>query len=246
MQSPSNVADQAILEAATDNPILCSSPKLDSVSLEEELPVTLQVVLGGCDGILIATDTKQMNVPRPQPWDTDHKNAVRSDQEGVIKVLFNAARTIACVCSGTDISREIGKRIIERVEALWDTSDALCSEAWSTLSENERDSALRFENTIIFVGSEKEEVIKIYFEENKARKETIRHLKQQKLCVLSGDIWNPASFILQKYYPTPTPPINALFFLAAHFISMGGELNPAGIGGLAMFFSKNGKPFEEV
>ena len=54
-----------------------------------EIPMTLQIVIGGTDGFLIATDTKQVVYPHDYTWSEDSERSARTDQVGVGKIVFN-------------------------------------------------------------------------------------------------------------------------------------------------------------
>jgi hypothetical protein len=223
----------------------------------EDVTVTLQVVLGGSDGILVGTDTKTTGFPtaRSPLREADRRaletGKTRSGEYGTEKVLFNERRTIAVVCSGSDTTLRVGKAIVENLEAKWnefsEPIETLCLEKWKSLGKNERREALEHgENTVILVHSGKPRVFKIRFGLDQLEPFSFHRSKTQKLVVFGGDSLNPSGFLLERYLPTRAPSISKLALLAAHYILVGGELNPAGVGGLAMYFSKESGPFQAM
>jgi hypothetical protein len=218
--------------------------------------MTLQVVLGGNDGILIATDTKQLALSTSSLiGDRDRRvletAKVRSGQSGASKVLLSKDRKIAIAYSGSEIVRIVAASIIERLNSLWgeclEPFETLCKEEWSKLPADARDSALSYgENALLVAHSERREAFKLVFGKDDVAVGIFCHRKGQKLVLLGGDIMNPAGMLLERYLPQRPPSINRLACLAADYILMGGKLNSGGIDGLAIYFSKGGKTFEEI
>ncbi len=208
--------------------------------------MTLQIVLGGSDGLLIATDTKWTAFARGPVGRT-----VRSAEYGVEKVVFTDRRTIGIACSGSDITVEVGRKIAEKIDAVWNqysgALEALCFSKWEELPQEERDWALaRGENVLLLAHSAKAEAFKVSFTPKEARATPFRREKSQRLLMLGGDYLNPARLFLDRYLPTKPPSIDKLAFLAAHYILVGGQLNPAGVDGLGMYIAKDGNPFQAV
>ncbi|HXX46426.1 MAG TPA: hypothetical protein VEJ38_17015 [Candidatus Acidoferrales bacterium] len=218
--------------------------------------MTMQVVLGARDGVLMATDTKQAALFQSALRRDAERSAletgkVRVTQHGAEKVLFNESKTIAMACSGSDLLIEVGQEIVGSISNVWNGTIALieelCSQKWKTIPTSERQTALSFGETVaLIVDSKKQEALKILFEVEKARVVVFKRRDNQKFVLLGGDITNPAGMILERYAPEAPSTIDRLLSLAAHYILIGGVLNPAGVGGLAIYFSRNGTPFEEV
>lgn len=222
----------------------------------EVLPMTLQAVIGGLDGILIATDTKQTGLPRGNLLPETDRYALelgktRSSQFGTQKVFLNRDRTIAISCSGLEIVQDVCRGIAEKIDAVWDQHvgpiEALCNEEWRRASEDERELAVAWtENALLIAHSQRREAFKLVYAKDAGMIRIFHRIKSQRFVLLGGDLSNPAGMILERYLPPAPPPINRLAFLVAHYILMGGQLAPAGVGGLAMYFSKDGRSFEEV
>jgi hypothetical protein len=222
----------------------------------EDIPMTLQVVLGGNDGLLIATDLKKLTQPNAPLLRGDQRGAletgmVRSGEYGAEKIIFNAGKTVALACSGSDITFEIANKIIGLIESHWGEYirpiEELCLREWNNLPQEQVDFAnARSENALIAAHCGRRESFKILFEKSGPRVVLHCHRKSQKFVILGGDICNPAGMILERYLPSNPPSIVMLRFLAAHFILMGGKFNPTGVEGLAMYFSGGSAPFQEI
>src|SRR5207245_5891194 len=118
---------------------------------------------------------------------------------------------------------------------------------WKGLGKDERREAFeRGENTVILIHSSKPRVFKIRFRLYHLEPFGFHRSKTERLVVLGGDSLNPSGFLLERYLPQRLPSISELALFAAHYILVGGELNPAGVGGLAMYFSKDGGPSEAM
>lgn len=223
----------------------------------EDVSVTLQIVIGGSDGVLLGTDTKITSFPfGASPLGELQRRAlevgkIRSADYGAEKILFNDRRTIAVACSGSEVTYPVGKAIVEELETVWgefsEPINGLCLEKWKALPEDQRrEASERVENTVILVHSSKPKVFKIRFRVDDLEIFPSHRSKNQRFIVLGGDSLNPSGLFLERYLPRRPPSINKLATLAAHYILVGGEVNPSGVGGLKMYFSKDNCPFEAM
>ncbi len=135
------------------------------------------------------------------------------------------------------------------MKAAWDQyfepTEKLLRDKWAEFPKAEEKEAIdQTENVLILVHCCKPSVFKVRFKFGNLEVWPFNRDRFQKLVVLGGDHINPAGMWLERFLPDKPPSINKLALLVAHYILTGGELNPAGIGGLRLYFSKNGDPFE--
>jgi hypothetical protein len=238
-------------------PVKQSAPRVLGYTPEgEKVAMTLQVVLGGKDGVVIGTDTKAMFSPFGPILGGPERRAlelgkVRSGEYGAAKVLFNSDRAVAALCSGSDVTSHVGRTIIETIASVWNEYlgpvESLCREAWRTkLSDEERRAASERTPTLIFVHSCMTAALKIRFKADDLEFFVFHRDKLQKFIVLGGDDMNPSGMLLERYLPREAQSIDKLVLFAAHYILVGGELNPAGVEGLRLYFSREGRPFRDI
>jgi len=182
----------------------------------EEVPMTLQVVLTGTDGIILASD-KKVNVLNQN----FNSTAMRS------KILIDDTRKIAACWSGEQWpSYSLADHIVRNM------TDPDFQHPYNSL----RTTALEIVNRRGIHGEEyasAEIVVVTIQDEPKAYEITAS--KDKCDCWLStksirGHIANPAIFFTEKYYEQR--PIVQLLPLAAHVIVNAGRINPRGIEGL--------------
>jgi hypothetical protein len=219
--------------------------------------MTLQVILGAQDGVLIATDNKQVTLTSESLKRSDERIALETDsihigQYGADKIVFNKAKTIAIACGGWDGAQYVSQGIAEELDSVWGEYvgpiEALVNARWTCIPEAERGESLEFSSntSLIAVHAEKGEAFKIFFKKESGIIAIFHRRKNQKFVLLGGHIQNPAGTFLEIGYPSGHPRIDDLVFLAAHFILTGERLNPAGIDGLEIHVARNGNPFEEI
>jgi hypothetical protein len=182
----------------------------------EEVPMTLQIVLTGTDGIVLASD-KKVNLLN-QNFNT---TAMRS------KILINHDRKIAACWSGEQWpSYNLADHIVRNM------SDADLQYPYDSL----RTVAPEIVNRRGIHGEEyaSAEVAVVTIQDGPkayeitASRDRCDCWAQEK--IIRGHIANPAVFFTERYYEQL--PIARLLPLAAHVIVNAGRINPRGIEGL--------------
>lgn len=220
--------------------------------------MTLQVVLGAQDGVLIATDNKQVTLSSASLKRQDERIALETDsihmsQYGTDKIVFNRARTIAIACSGWDGAQSVSRGIAEELDSAWDDKyigpiEELVNKHWRSIPEQERTESLEFSSNtcLIAVHAGKRAAFKIFFKKDSGMIAIMHRRRNQKFVLLGGHTQNPAGTFLEIGYPHGHARIDDLVFMAAHYILTGERLNPAGIGGLEIHIARDGNRFEEI
>jgi hypothetical protein len=233
----------------------CPSALQDELTSEgESLPVTLQCVLSGSDGILIATDTKAAllpeGVPTIAPFNrvASETGKMRSAELGTQKVLLSASKQVAVACSGQQtISTRFAHQWLEEIERIWDASTNPRRDLQSFLSEkwmNCGDQFRKVGGTLLLAHSAKSEAFKAQLKFDALELNAFFRNRHQQTVLLGGDIFNPAGMLLELYLPVKPVSVDELQFLAAHFILTGGKLNTSQVGGLALCIARNNQAFE--
>lgn len=206
----------------------------------EETPVTLQLAILGSDGVVIATDRQGMQPAK----DSGGVDTVESEDA---KVLFSSDGSIAALCSGTLYRSHFYCEIIEAARSDWDDPPALQNHLDSWWNEQRTDpTAGTSESNLVLVNAESKTAFTIRFQRDRC---ILRPKEEWDLQngLRNGHIANASYFFLKRYLPADEPiPVNSLLRLVAHYILMGHKINPHGIGGLAIFVSVDGNPFQKI
>lgn len=200
--------------------------------------MTLQIALLGTDGLLLASDTRRLNT---YPYEAGEVQT----SEPEIKAILNSPKTVAAAWSGIKPSSEFIVSIIDVFGREWGKESSTLTQFCTDLWEEERP---RWQGNCSFIvaHSNKREVYKASFSCGDRPRVTAYWESLLRSGLVNGHEGNPACFFIHKYLPKELVPIDNLVRWAAHYILMGGDVNPFGIGGLTIYTSKGGNPFEEI
>jgi hypothetical protein len=204
--------------------------------------MTLQVVLQGSDGIVIASDTCVERVKQPQG------NFRIADFYSKIVVADKLAYTF----SGDDCAKEVGAAVAQAVsespqkilsaELIYDVSTAALKN-WRKSCGNDRTDYRK----IIWVQAKDDKFIILAACCNDRAGEfevlTPDIQPDGKCRAIAGDEFNKARYIVECYYDKDAyslRTVSSLKTLAAHVILTGSVFNSAGVGGLEMVVGKSG------
>jgi hypothetical protein len=196
--------------------------KPSAVSEEEELRVTYQVGMVGCDGILFASDTRQIYVITP----TEQNPYPPFQPSEVSKFLLSADRSLICAFAGSPLSREFAKRIVAATgshssSALDLERDFLDISAAIGPPMGSRDEIM------VARASDPSRILLLsrWVQRNSATDQT--------RWITTGDNSGPCRFFLHHFYEKR--PIAELQRLAALTLAYASMENPTGIGGIEMW-----------
>jgi hypothetical protein len=190
----------------------------DSIQVEGESPMTMQVAMVGTDGIVLASDTKWTNQSGGAAFD-EHSSKIRIDSTG--KLAASLARNM-----GT--SRAIAKAISEELsDADWinpcGRMEAVAREILTSATQKSAEcliasahSSLRLFHLEVTTG------------DGLAISPNCREMQGK---AIAGDRVNSSVFWSEMYYREGLP-VKYLIPLAAHLILTAGRVGRGGIGGL--------------
>jgi hypothetical protein len=193
-------------------------------SIEEEIPMTMQVGMVGTNGVLIASDTKwvaQMS-PSRNPWHSTK-----------FKVNYKCGVAIACAQS-----METAFPFADEIIALSLENDNWRASPDFTIIQRLADKVLHStekgrERAQCLVAFTRPKVELCLFQIAKVNGEwgPVFHSITEG-SVYAGDEGNQAKFLADRYYRHRMLPIENLIPLAAHLVLAAGELNSAMVDGL--------------
>jgi len=174
--------------------------------------MTMQIGMVATNGVVIASDTK---------W-YDDTSGVRHTSSST-KHCMDSARGIAVACSGSDVSRLVGQKIVEEL-AIEDYSNPRFS-----VTQIAKSIVGRLDHTfasclIVLRGNN---CIRLFSLDMKVNE---YDFCEQNGIIWKGDITNSAVFFGEAYYSRR--PTNDLLVLGAHTILTAEKRNSGGIGGL--------------
>lgn len=177
---------------------------------EEIEPVTLQVVLLGSDGVVIASDTCRVGSnPRFRVTDSISKIVVKS--------------SLAYTFAGDDASRAVGEAVVDATqshELSVNLIDEIANKVLKKYKRSVRPELREAYRKTIFVQAE-DHGFSIWSATYGARKLKVeRHQPWQGKCsVYGGDESNPALYVYEYYYKQyPVTNVSALKKMSAHVI----------------------------
>lgn len=185
-----------------------------SISIKEELPMTMQVGMLATDGIVLAGDT----------W-SHSETTVRSGYSSS-KIRINDTAQIAVTCARDMVlASHVAEAIMSGVQGKdWQNCERFIRDA-ACEAAGERD----IECIVAFAGN----LPALYqFQYVKGEKYCSRIID----CIHAGDVTNAAVFWTMRYYRHL--PVDRLSRLAAHLIVTSAKLNTATIKGLEVVFCK--------
>jgi hypothetical protein len=199
---------------------------------EECEPVTLQVVLLGGDGIVIASDTCAANINSRYSFrTTDH----------VSKIVIESK--LAYTFAGDECAKEVGAAVARAVgeppqpltaELIEEVSNRTLEE-WRNSCGNDR---VDYRKDIWVQATDVGFTIWSAVCDDRAGKFVVKSHEvalDGKSRVFAGDEFNQARYIVEHYYDKyPLRKISSLKRLAAHAILTGSIFNSAGVSGLEM------------
>jgi hypothetical protein len=197
--------------------------------------MTLQVVLRGSDGVVIASDTCVASRPKDM-------NVTDSNFKMVIKPRF------VCTFAGDDCAQSIATEIVAKVGDLgFENSTKFIEEVDLSLRKHEGGPGL-FRQTqyrkILWIQILNGSEFAIWAASyccgvNGPVFELIAPQVQDS--IFAGDEGNPARYFVEHYYrKNPTKSVSRLKRLAAHVIRTGHIFNSACVNGLEMVVGENG------
>lgn len=207
----------------------------------EEPPLTLQITLFADDGILLASDTLQVERP------TSLGSVETASNES--KIFLNPSKTIAAACCEKMLPATFVFSILDAVDSSWEGGCLKVSECCFDLWKKEQEERPFFGDeysALMIVSSRRRQVYQVSFSKNA---KPIAILKEENLMqcgMQQGHSGNPAYFFVRRYLPEKPASVESLVRLAANYILMAARLNPYGIGGLEIYISRSEKPFNEV
>ena len=216
--------------------------------------MTLQIVMGGSDGVVIASDTKLTINYSGQLLEVPHRKVLecgktRTGEYGIKKVALSQSGYLAAGYAGAEEIELVAANIVEKLDSSPNQNvEAVCRDVWNNLTEECRQRILRRvdSNSIVIVDARCRKASKVRFSEKDPQAYIYFPSKPQRYVILNGDNTNPAGFILERYIPEQSPPIKKLMLLATHYIRMGGILASSVIAGLEIDFSLNGNSFARL
>jgi len=212
------------MQAEIQSPRECYIPRL---SWEELNSMTLQVVMQGNDGIVLASDT----------CGTEIQEDLRSNYD-VQKITSVADRGFSYAPSGDRCSLLVGDRIVKESRAGRVISAEMLREIASKVYE-EQSQALgsqwqkEVNRKLLLVQYHIPMIWRVDIKSESTAETVIGQ-------ATAGDGGNAARFLIQRYFRQNLP-VEKLKLLAAHFILMGGHLNTAMVKGLEMAVYANQK-----
>lgn len=202
------------------------------IRASEAPPVTLQVVLRGSDGVVIASDRLVSSQPELIGF-TDLSSKM------VVKSRF------VCTFAGDDCAKYISTRLVEKVgDSAFENSGQFIEAVNSALDEY-KGGRWSFPETgyrkILWVQSE-HAAFTIWVATYWACTQNFE-LSDNPDSVVAGHDANPARYFVEHYFKKnpPLKTVSGLKKMAAHVILTGHIFNPAGVDGLEMVFGdRNG------
>jgi hypothetical protein len=200
----------------------------------DQTPMTFQVGIVGSDGVLLASDQKQI---------AEHVG-IASGQY-IHKIMVK--ETIACCASGGDVAQyaaelclntKLGCNSIE-VHMLFCAKKAIRAYRERFRSNPERNGG------VILLATDGDRGVMLYKLEMRQREARLP-CRIPSGCVISGDELNAAIWFTDRYGPgSRCYPIADYCFLAAHTVLSAGRLNPRGVEGLEIVLCRHGA-FERI
>ncbi len=187
--------------------------------------MTLQVVLIGEDGFVLASD-EQM---------TRYEGGARSTSL-TEKIFINSAKNVICACAGDNVTEFAADMIMasglgrDPRTTLKETG----AEAWKLrFGENKPpvDEVKQLRTVIVATSDSQVWALSI------SSTSSVWQIKDK---FVTGDPANSARFFVEHYFPEERTGVDRLLLLAAHVICMGHVDNPRSIKGLRMIACRDG------
>lgn len=220
----------------TETTELASEIRLQNCPPEECEPVTLQVVLRGSDGVVIASDTCKANVGPRGFRSTEPVSKIR---------MVNS--TLVYTFAGDDCARDVGAAVAEAANTAKTLSNEFIDEVSNKALAKYKTDAREIYRKIIWVKAENAgfEVFSAFYRGGRFVADTHPEDSDGRCNVYAGDDVNLATYIVERYYKRyPLRRISSLKKLAAHMI-LTGETFSGSVSGLEMVAS-NSNGFEWV
>jgi hypothetical protein len=196
--------------------------QLTSFAEDEELQVTYQVGLVGSDGIILASDTRQMYVVGA----TENNPYAPHQPSEVSKFLRSEDGCVIATFAGSPTSKEVAGQIVAAVEkhslAPLDFERAVCD-----ISDKIRPPLGSRDEIMIVRLADPPKILLL------SRWPHVNRTTEQTTWITTGDNSGPSRFFAHHFYRKR--PIAELRILAALILKYASLENPTGIGGAEMW-----------
>lgn len=189
-------------------------------TVEEMNCMTLQVVMRGSDGVVLASDTRE-NATGVGIWIPSDLGKIKSFPE----------QSLSYACSGDECSVHVGTKIMAKLRSGESLSEELLKLTGNEVYADQKARlGAHWENNvarallIVSYPTKDAQIWRLTVREDSLADQITGQ-------ATAGDPGNLARFFIRHYYDH-TMPIEKLTLLAAHFIVTGGQLNSGLVGGL--------------
>ena len=203
--------------------------------------MTLQIALLGKDGVLIASDTRVLKTKLSgiEPIQIyEHED----------KVILNSPKTVAVAWSDNKPSGGFILAALDAFDSEWGKESSslskLCWNLWE--KEKEKRQCEPIDCTLLIAKSKEKQIYKARFSRTDPMEIVAKPESLMRSGLVAGNDTNSACFFIHRYLPKELVATGRLAKWAAHYILMGGKINPHGVDGLSVHISKNGGVFKRL